>query len=240
MKIITLIVILTLATPAISQNKDVTPHIEIAADAEIEFDADLGMFEYTVREKGSSLKDAVKKALDKVSRINKDLVALGLKEDEIATQKFSSQRNMYDSSFWSKKSDFEADIRVKIRTENINVIDDCILALSGERVKQISSVSFALKDIHSKKMQSYELALKRAKQKMELIAKTMNSKFGKVLYFTDTFGRLSNAGYMNTLNVRGGRSRETASVINSVVNNAITPQKFKLTSTVRLRIEVIE
>ncbi len=178
-----------------SQEFEDEKRLIVFGGAEINTPADNAKFSFEITEKGSTLTEAVKKAKTKINLISKSLFKIGLTQNNLRTTLFNSRENFRDKSFWSSKKDFKAQMTVNISIDSLNLLEPAVLRLSDFKPDEISNIKFNLKNYENVKISALEKAIKKAKEKAELLAKNMNTKLGNVMYIEEIQNTVSSSAY---------------------------------------------
>jgi uncharacterized protein YggE len=171
-----LIVIFILFSISLFSDEIKNNKINIVGKSELNIMTDQAHIEFTVEGFGSTLRQAVDTAKEKVANVSKDLLVIGVKEDNLSTMDFYSGNNFRSKQFLSSKKDFRTEITTKIVVDSLDILEEIILTLSDNEIKDIADINFTLSNYDEYKNKCRELALINAKEKVEQISKELNVK----------------------------------------------------------------
>lgn len=180
----------------IGQGSYATNVISVSGKGEITTKADTGLFSFSIIEEGKSTKEAQDKVSKKETAILAALKTLGIPEKDIKTDSYNS----YPKYEYSRMevctagycppgkqtiSGYEASqsITVKVRsTSDAGVV----LAKVGELgASNISGLTFTIDDIDSVNAEARDAAIKDAKEKAQVLAKSLGIKLRKIVNFQE-------------------------------------------------------
>jgi len=197
----------------------------------LQIPADVMSLSFNVVGKGSSLRAALISAKRKVGSIAKELIKLGLEEENISTAGFYNGENFGGKKFFSSASDFKAEINTSIKVKDMSIVEDVLLTIADHKPDQVSNISFSLENPEKHKLEALEKAMEKAKEKASLLAKVMKVELGSPLLIKENY---------NQIMMRGGRSN--AIMMESFASNsggkAIFGESISITSEVQLEIEI--
>ncbi len=125
--------------------------------------------------------EATKESTDKMNEIIKELKGLDIDEKDIKTTDY--RLNPFYN--WTEKDGrvlkgYEVTQNVIVKIRELDKIGDVIAKTTEKGANQIGNVMFTFDDEYELKNQARELAIKKAKEKAEVIAKQTGMKLGKV------------------------------------------------------------
>ena len=203
--------------------------------------ADFASLSFSVSENGSSLREAVEKSKKKVSFITTSLFQLGVKKDNLSTSRFFSGENFGGKSFFSSKNDYKTEITTFIKVDSLEILEEIILTLSDHKPDNISDIFFELDNPETYKMQALENAIKKAKEKANILARVMEVKLTKPIEIIEK-NITSNNSKMSNLVIRGGLANPFNSVYQiEDVNKSgelLFREKIKIIAEIELKITI--
>jgi uncharacterized protein len=177
-------ILIILFTQSFAQDLTEKNQLVVTGSAEIIVEADNASIDFSVIGYGESLREAVGKAKDKVSRISTKLISLGVKEKDLVTSYFSSGENYDGKAFLSSSKDFVAKIQVGVVIKDLTKVEEIILAISESDVETLSNINFQLEDYTPYKKQAREKAINAARNKALELADGFGIKLGKPILIT--------------------------------------------------------
>ena len=159
---------------------------------------DIAKIRFSLKEYGKSLQEAFEKANNEMNIISGKLFEIGLEEKELSTSFFNSSENFGDRAFWSSKKDYSAEMDVLITTTKMDLLEKIVSALSESKIEKIESVAFELQDYEQLKKDAFTSAIRKAKDKADLISEMLGIEYKGVTEFTEikTIGPISLASPM--------------------------------------------
>jgi len=123
----------------------------------------------------------------KMQNVIKSLQDLGIEDKDIKTTDYSL-RPMYN---WLENKGqvlvgYEVSQNVSVKVRDLDKIGDVISKTTEQGANQIGNVSFTIDDEYELKNQARELAIEKAKEKAELIAKQSGLKLGNIKSFYES------------------------------------------------------
>ncbi|MCB0482845.1 MAG: SIMPL domain-containing protein [Flavobacteriales bacterium] len=202
---------------------------------EISVPADYASLSFSVTEKGSSLREALEKTKGRVGQITAALINLGLEKENLSTSKFYSGENFDGKSFFSSKNDYKTEMTTFLKVDSIGFLEEVLLTISDFKPDNISDVSFEISNPEEFKLQALEAAIKKAKEKANLLAKNMDVELTKPMEIIET-----KSSSITVL--RGGRINLYNSVYEvdkgSTPGGAFFRESLKISAEVELKITV--
>jgi uncharacterized protein len=199
MKIFKLLILLILIFAISSFGQDSLKNvITTYGKVELKVPGDFATVSFKVISEGSSLREAVLLAKEKVGLITSDLFKIGLSEKNISTSRFYSGENLDGKSFFSSASDYKTVIDTYIKIDSLVLIEDILLTISDHKPNEITEILFKLKNPEKYKLQAIEKAIYKAKEKALLLANVMDAEIEKPLMINEIIDP-------RNINFRGGR-----------------------------------
>jgi len=130
MRCLTALILVCLAvSSATADESEITPgHISVLGTAEVKAPADQAELYFSVTGFGSTLRQAVERAREKVMAISQDLLAIGLVKKNLRTSRFYSGENAGGKAFLSSKKDYQAVIAVLVTIDNLDLLEPVLRA----------------------------------------------------------------------------------------------------------------
>jgi uncharacterized protein YggE len=125
--------------------------------------------------------EATKENADKMNEIISAVKTLGVEAKDIKTTNYSL-RPVYN---WTEKDGqqlvgYEVSQNADIKIRDLNKIGDIIAQTTAKGANQVGDISFTIDDEYQLKNEARELAITKAKEKAEIIAKQTGMKLGKI------------------------------------------------------------
>jgi len=125
---------------------------------------------------------AVKENTDKMNEVIKVLKDLGIEEKDIKTTNYNLQP-VYD---WTDRSGqrlkgYEVNQNIEIKIRDLNKIGDAIAKTTEKGANQAGNISFTIDDEFELKNEAREEAIKKAKEKAEMIVAETGMRLGKIV-----------------------------------------------------------
>lgn len=125
--------------------------------------------------------EATTDATTKMNEIIKALKKLGIEDKDIKT----SDYNLNPSYKWTEARGqelvgYEVYQNLTLKVRDLDKIGDVIARTTEQGANQVGNVSFTIDDEYELKNQAREMAIEKAKEKAELIAKQSGMKLGKI------------------------------------------------------------
>ncbi len=149
--------------------------------------ADRVKISFSINSYGKSLGVAFDKAKKQMNEISQKLKALGLIDKNISTSFFTSSENYGSKAFLSSKKDFIAIMSASITTEDLNLIEKILIAISESKIKRVDKISFELINLKELKEKALKEAIEKAKQKAVIISESLNISFSSIVGFQELF-----------------------------------------------------
>lgn len=157
----------------------------VSAEGKVNAIPDIAEIRLTVISEGKDLANIQKENSEKINRIINFLKEKGIKDEDIKTEIYNLQPK-YD---WQKSPyqivgyTLNQTILVKIR--DFNKIGEILSEAVKYGANQISGPNFTIDDPEKLKEEAREMAIKKAKEKAEKIAKAANVKLGELFNISE-------------------------------------------------------
>lgn len=135
----------------------------------------------------------------KMNKINDELTKLGIEDKDIKTSNY----NLNPVYNWTNAKGqelvgYEVTQTLTLKIRDLNKIGDIIAKTTEQGANQVGNISFTIDDEYELKNQARELAISKAKEKAELIAKQSGIKLGEVKNVYENYSPIiSSQAYSN-------------------------------------------
>lgn len=216
--------------------------ISVNGNGEIFATPDTGSFSFSVIEEGKTVKDAQDKASKQINRVIDGVKSLGVEEKDIKTTSY----NAYPKYDYMRAElctagycppgkqvltgyEVSQTIVVKVRdTEKAGTV----LTKAGEMgAKNISGLDFVIDDMDKIQAEARDKAIKDAKEKAEVLAKSLGVKLKRIVNFSE-------GGYQPPMYYAMGAAKMEAQSADASVVPQIPMGENKVTSNVTITYEV--
>jgi len=143
--------------------------------------------------------EATKNSTDKMNAIVKAVKDLGVEDKDIKTTNYQLSP-VYN---WTEKDGqklvgYEVTQNVTLKIRNLEKIGDIIAKTTEQGANQVGNIGFTIDDEYELKNQARALAIEKAKEKAEMIAKESGLKLGKITgVYENTSGYVPMMDYSN-------------------------------------------
>ena len=204
---------------------------------ELNVSADFATVAFSIKSKGSSLREAVDKAKERIEVITSAIIGMGIKEKNISTSNFYSGENVGDKSFFSSKSDYKTEISTFVKVDSLKILEDVILEISDYKPDEIRDITFELSNPEEHKMQALNVAIKKAEHKAEILASELDVTIEKTIKAEEILTTIE-----PVYRTRGGRSNpfNTVYFLHGVqqTGKSIYSENIKIESQVKLVVSI--
>ena len=194
------------------------------------------VWDIQVVSKGPIIKDVAESHLTQVDTLIRFLKENKIKENELSTSGMSL-RDDYDYRN-STRIGFVATTKVNVVIRDLDLYEEFWMALSEIEDVRINSVDFAHDDLPKMKKELHLKALKAAKAKASTLAKAMDAKIGRVLYFEEQRERY-NSGDDDVYELSPFEISGTPSLNMDDTRVALSKHMIGITKTVTVIFELI-
>jgi uncharacterized protein YggE len=157
-----------------SRTINVTGHSEVTLRAE---QAVIHLSVKLVRKDTAESHDALTNALESVT---KDLTAIGLKDEDIKRSLIEQGPEYEWKDDTQVRVGYYSEANVEVHIDDIDLMPKAYRALAAHDDVSVSFTEFKRSDENEQRMEQYEKALKAARKKAEMMAKTLGARLGKV------------------------------------------------------------
>lgn len=125
--------------------------------------------------------EATKESTEKMNKINGELKKLNIEEKDIKTSNYSlNPVYNWTNNRGQELIGYEVTQTLTLKIRDLSKIGEVIAKTTEQGANQIGSISFTIDDEYELKNQAREMAITKAKEKAELIAKQSGLKLGEV------------------------------------------------------------
>lgn len=125
--------------------------------------------------------EATSESTEKMNNINKELTKLGIDEKDIKTSNYTlSPVYNWTNSKGQELIGYEVTQTLTLKIRDLSKIGDIIAKTTEQGANQVGNISFTIDDEFALKNQAREIAISKAKEKAELIAKQSGMKLGAI------------------------------------------------------------
>lgn len=245
-KTIVLIVVLVSQLLYSQQIEQKNNQISVQGSVELKEMADQATLSFSVKGVGESLRQAVENADRNTKIVTEKLLVLGVKEKNIATSSFYSGENYGDKAFLSSSRDYQANITTIIKIDSLKLLQPVLFAISESDVKNVSQITFSLKDEVGFRRRARIEAVLKAKEKAEDMTKVLNLTLGKVISIDEVQPTQS---YQSPITLRGVANPFNpvtyntviglqAGVVDESIGSGFFAQTISITSQVYITFEI--
>lgn len=153
--------------------------ITVNGKSEISVPSDIATMKINVTTRAKLADHAVEENAKRMNEVKKVLQKEGYEKEKLKTDNY----NMYKDSYADKEKDrmYNVSHTIKINIENIEKTGIIIDKVTKAGATDIHSLSFTLKDSKKYRSQALANAIIDAKNKAEIIAKTLNKKIVNII-----------------------------------------------------------
>ncbi|HUL42793.1 MAG TPA: SIMPL domain-containing protein [Bacteroidota bacterium] len=249
MKKIILLASLILVTISSGISQDLKPYayqISVLGSVELRETATQASFTFSVKGVGSSLRQAVEDANKKVKAVTGKLMYFGVREKNISTSQFYTGENLGDKAFLSSSRDYQATLTTLVTVDSFSLLDSIIYAASESDVKDVSNITFSLKDESVFRKQARIEAAIKAREKAQDFAKALGVTLGPVISIeevepTRVLNQQRAGNYPNPFNPPTRVSPENleSSSVDEIRGTGMFAQTIVVTSQVRAAFSIV-
>ncbi len=156
---------------------------------------DTGSFSFTVSEEGKTVKDAQDKASKKMNAILDAIKEMGIEEKDIKTIGYSSNpkyeyqnaicREGYCPPGKQVLLGYEVSQTIAIKVRDTESAGEVLTKVGSLGASNISGLSFVTDDEEAVAAEAREEAIKDAKEKAKILAKSLGVRLGKIVSFNE-------------------------------------------------------
>lgn len=172
----------------IGKPENVRDTISVSGIAKLSVKPDIARVNIGVLSTGSNVAATQKQNTDKMNAITNAIKGFGVKDDDIQTSNY----NIYPQYDWTDGRQvlrgYQVSQQLSIKVRDLEKIGD-ILTKSGELgSNQVGGVSFEVDDTTAIQKQARDKAIADAKEKAEVLARSLGMQLGKVVSFSEDYG----------------------------------------------------
>jgi hypothetical protein len=168
-------------------------NINVSSEAEVAATPDVAKFTFSiVTEGGKDVAEVQKENASKSNAVVDSLIALGIEKEDIKTAYSVDPRYQY----FQCKDDGECPPRetvgytatqtVTVKSRNFEKVGEVLNAAVESGANEISQLSYSIEDPTEVQNQAREIAIEKAKEKAESLAKAGDFKLGKLVAISDS------------------------------------------------------
>jgi hypothetical protein len=176
---VTGIVITALVMTNKSENQD---RFSVNGSGTVYAKADIANIQVGVRtDTKKTAAEATVEATSKMNDIISEIKGLGVEEKDIKTTDYNlSPVYNWTNEKGQELAGYQVTQNLSLKVRDLSKIGDIIAKTTGKGANQIGSINFTIDDEYELKNQARELAIEKAKEKAELIAKQSGMKLGEI------------------------------------------------------------
>lgn len=172
----------------IGKPADVRDTLSVSGIAKMSVKPDIARMSVGVISTGRTVAETQKQNTEKMNAITSAVKAFGVKDEDIQTSNYSISPQ-YD---WTEGRQtlrgYQVSQQLSIKIRDLEKIGD-ILAKAGDLgSNQVSGVSFEVDDTTALQKQARDQAIEDAKDKAQVLAKSLGMQLGKVISFSEDYG----------------------------------------------------
>lgn len=125
--------------------------------------------------------EATKESTEKMNKISAELTKLGVEDKDVKTANYTlSPVYNWTNNKGQELVGYEVTQTLTLKIRDLAKIGDIIAKTTEQGANQVGNISFTIDDEFALKNQAREIAISKAKEKAELIAKQSGMKLGEV------------------------------------------------------------
>ncbi|HBI34107.1 MAG TPA: hypothetical protein DEA43_02775 [Candidatus Moranbacteria bacterium] len=154
--------------------------------------------------------EATKESTNKMNNIISELKKLKMEEKDIKTSDYNlNPIYNYTQDKGQELTGYEVTQTLNLKIRDLEKIGDVIAKTTEQGANQIGNINFTIDDEFVLKNQARELAIKKAKEKAEMIAAQAGMKLGSIKNVTENSDVLARPVYSNTkVDMAAGNGKE--------------------------------
>lgn len=211
--------------------------ISITGVGEVSAVPDVSTINFTIRSSNDSndtqaLQDEVAKKADAVFAKLKEL---GIEEKDLQTSNYSVNPKYSYKDGVSTVVGYEASESINVKVRNTENVSKVLNVLALEQVTEVYGPNFDVDDIQKVKDEARDLAIKDAKEKADVLSKSLGVKIKRIVGYSDDTGNYAPIPMMysakaEVMNQVGGAMGRDANIVEG-------EQKVNSTVTITFQIE---
>lgn len=173
-----------------------TNTVTINGKGEIFAVPDVAEFSFSVVESGATVADAQGKATTKMNNILEAIKAMNIEEKDIKTTGYNSYpkyeyrsagacTEVYCPPSRQVLTGYEVSQSVSIKVRNTDIAGEALTKVGGLGASNISGLNFVTDDIESVKAEARDIAIKDAKEKAKILAKSLGVRLGDIISYSE-------------------------------------------------------
>lgn len=173
--------------------------ISVSGEGEVMAVPDIATVVFTIRESGKTVPEAQKLAEAKIASAIKALDALGVNKKDTKTTsymvnpKYESQQTGYCNGYVCPPvktvvNGYEVSQSITVKVRKVEQAGEVIGTLGKVNITEISGPDFTVDDVDKMQANAKEVAIKKAQEKAETLAKSLGVSLGEIISFSDDNG----------------------------------------------------
>jgi uncharacterized protein YggE len=172
----------------IGKPADVRDTLSVSGVAKLSVKPDIARITIGVISTGSNVAATQKQNTDKMNAITSAIKGFGVKDDDIQTSNYNIYPQYDYADGRQTLRGYQVSQQLSVKVRDLEKIGD-ILAKSGELgSNQVGGVSFEVDDTTAIQKQARDKAIADAKEKAQVLAKSLGVQLGKVVSFSEDYG----------------------------------------------------
>jgi uncharacterized protein YggE len=161
--------------------------ITVAGTGDVEKAPDTARISFSVQQESKVVADAQKTVTDKVDAITAALEKLGIDESDIKTDNYSSypQYNYPSDGSTPILRGYQVVHSVTVAVKNLDNVSNVLKVLGDNQVSSLSGPNFGFADDHSVADEARDKAIADAKQKAQVLAKSLGVRLVRIVSFSE-------------------------------------------------------
>lgn len=156
---------------------------DVTGQGEVSTTPDRAEINLGIQVNESTVKAAQDKGNQIINKITQDVLALGIDRGDIKTVNYSLYPN-YDYRSGSQKiTGYALNVNLQVKAQDFSKINQIVDTATTDGANQVGGVTFTLSDEKKREVEDQvrEVAIKRAKEKAESLARLSGVKLGKII-----------------------------------------------------------
>lgn len=172
----------------IGQPENVRDTLSVSGTAKISVKPDIARLSIGVVSTGSSVSATQKQNTEKMNAITGAIKGFGVKDDDIQTSNYSIYPQYDYTDGRQVLRGYQVSQQLSVKVRNLETIGD-IIARAGELgSNDVGGVSFEVDDTTALQKQARDKAIADAKEKAEVLARSLGMRLGKAVSFSEDSG----------------------------------------------------
>lgn len=162
---------------------------DVSGDGEVTTSPDRAEINLGVQMSESTVAKVQEKGNTTINKITQDLIDLGIEKKDIKTSNYSLYPN-YDYRQGQQIIGYNLNVNLQIKVKDFTKITQVVDTATRDGANQIGGVSFTLSDDKQRELETEvrELAITRAKEKAQTLARLSGIRLGKIINVVENGG----------------------------------------------------